>query len=229
VRGRQWHRLLGLGGQVCVVLTIIVSGGLVAERGVLAQVGVGALSVLAGMLFWYDRLLLQQANQRWYAYGAGLLMACAVSWELSALRQTEISWLTLAPATYLIVIAPFLSYDQRVSAHQVLARYCSFVGAALLLLPTLWLSFSGNNLQPTLILGSEALALLFLGIIMRRRFFVLSGAALVIVTAIHVLFFPALGIPLSAALAIVGALLLAIATALSLARHRLRSAWMQWQ
>src|SRR5436305_2037840 len=144
-RGQQWHRLLGLGGQVCVVLAIIVSGGLVAESGVLAQVGIGALLVLAGLLFWHGRLQSQQANLHWCNYGAGVLIACAVSWELAALHQMEIDWLTLAPATYLIVIAPFLSRDQNIAAHRALGRYCSLAGAALLLLPTLWLSFSVNN------------------------------------------------------------------------------------
>ena len=91
------------------------------------------------------------------------------------------------------------------------------------------LSFSESNLLPTLLLTGEALALLVLGVATRMRVFILSGAGLVIVGALRALFLPSLGIPPSLALSVLGLALLAIATGLSLARHRLQVAWKRWE
>jgi hypothetical protein len=223
------HTVLGLGGQVLVVLAIIRQGGLSADAGLLAHVGACSLNILVVLLFWHGCLQTREALRRWSTYSSGLLFSLVVTWELMALRQTHFDWLTLAPASYLVVVAPFLSRDEALPYHHRIGQVCSISGAALLLLPTLWLSFSHDNLQPTLFLAAEALALLLLGIVTRVRIFILSGAALVIVSAMHVLFLPSLGIPLSLALAILGGTLLAIATGLSLARHRLQIAWMRWE
>jgi hypothetical protein len=223
------HQVLGLGGQVGVVLLIIGQGGLLTASGLLAHVGAASLFVLAGLLFWWGRLQSQATRLRWCLYGVGLLLSFVISWELAALGQTHIDLLTLVPASYLIIVAPFLSRDEVLPYHYRVGQICAVIGAALLLLPSLWLSFSAENLQPTLILAGEALVLLLLGVGVRVRFFVLSGAGLVIVAAMHVLFLPSLGLPPSLALTILGGALLAIATALSLARHRLREVWMRWE
>lgn len=217
------YTLLGLAGQVFVVLAIIAQGGLVTNIGALGHVGVGVLLLLAVQLFWYGWV--QTARQPWTMYSAGLLVALAISWELSMLQQTRIEWLTLAPATYLIVVAPFLARDERVPNNHRIGQVCSILGSALLLLPTLWSSFSEASIQPTFILAGEALFLLLLGVGTHVRFFVLSGAALVVVSAMHALFLPSLGLPPSLALTIMGITLLALATALSLARHRVQAVW----
>lgn len=109
----------------------------------------------------------------------------------------------------------------------LLGQLCAIAGALLLLTPTLWLSFSQSDLPSTLILGTESLLLLLLGVITRIRIFVLCGAALVVVCAMHALFLPSLGLSPSLALATLGMTLLAIAAALSLARHRLQHIWSQ--
>jgi len=223
------HTVLGLGGQVLVVLAIIGQGGLSADTGLLAHVGAGSLGILALLLFWHGSLQTKEALGRWCLYSAGLLFSLVVPWELVAWRQTHIDWLTLAPATYLVVIAPFLSRDEALPYHHRIGQLCAMSGAAVLLLPTLWLSFNGDTLQPTLYLAAESLALLLLGMATRGRMFILSGAALVVVSAMHALFLPSLGIPPSLALAILGGTLLAIATGLSLARHRLQLAWTRWK
>lgn len=223
------HALLALSCQTFVVLVIITMGGLFASVGMLAHVGAGSLLVLATLLFWYARLQTNRQLRRWCGYCAGLFLSLVVSWELSAFHQTHLGWLTLVPATYLVIVAPFLTRDETLPNHHLVGQLCSIAGAALLLLPTLWLSFSAENLQPTLILAAESLALLLLGVGVQIRFFVLSGAGLIVVAAIHVLFLPSLGIPPSLALALLGGTLLAIATALSLARHRLRAAWSHWE
>ena len=79
---------------------------------------------------------------------------------------------------------------------------------------------------PTLILIGRALALLALGIVTRVRIFILSSAALVVVGTLRALF---LATPPSLALMLLGGILLAIATALFLARRQLRTAWNKWE
>jgi hypothetical protein len=218
-----FYTVLGLVGQLLVLLAIVGQNGLTSDAGVLGHVGVIVLLLLAIQLFWYGWT--QSVKQHWTAYGAGLLVALAIPWELSILHQTRIEWLTLAPATYLIVIAPFLSRDERIPDNHRIGQVCTILGSMLLLLPTLWSSFSDANIEPTFILAGEALALLLIGIGTRVRFFVLTGAALVVVSAMHALFLPSLGLPPSLALTIMGVTLLALATGLSLARHRVQAVW----
>ena len=211
-----------------VILIIIARGGIFAAGGLLVPVGVGALLVLAVLIFSVGLLDTNKAVRRLCNYSAGLLCSLVISWEFSAFGLNRADVLTVAPAVYLVVIAPFLSRTQILPHRQAWGRLCSIAGAVLLLLPILWISFSEGNLAPTLILAGEALALLLLGIGTRIRIFVLSGAALTIVGAMHALFLPSLGIPTSLALAILGGTLLAIATGLSLTRRRLRMVWSEW-
>jgi hypothetical protein len=242
------HDLLGLGGQSIVVLAIALQGGLFADAGMLVHVGAASLFVLAALLFAYGwmrthnvtpvipverddkgaaaRLQRAKVIQRWCYYSAGLLLSLVVSWELSAFRQTRLDVLLLAPASYLSVAAPFLMRDKLLPAHSKVGQVAAALGAALLLLPSLWFSFSESNLLPTLILVGEALVLLALGIVTRVRIFVLSSAALVVVGALRALF---LSTPPSLALMLLGGILLAIATALILARRQLRAAWSRWE
>jgi hypothetical protein len=161
--------------------------------------------------------------QRLYYYAAGLLPFLVVSWEWLAFGQTDLSLLSIAPATYLIVVSSFLSSDIVLPQRERLGGVCAISGAIVLLLPTLWSSFSQQNLFPALLLAGEALLLCLVGIGMRVRFFVLSGVALVIVSGIHILFLPSLGIPSFLALAISGGLLLVSATGLMLIRSRFAS------
>ena len=225
---KRLYQGLSISGQVLVILLIIGQGGLFATGGLLVPVGVGSLLVLSVLIFCVGLLDTNQAVRRMCNYAAGLLCSLVISWEFSAFGLNRVDVLTAAPAVYLVVIAPFLSRTQMLPQRQVWGQICSIVGAALLLLPILWISFSEGNLAPTLILAGEALGLLLLGIVMRIRIFVLSGAALTIVGAMHALFLPSLGIPTSLALAILGITLLGIATGLSLTRRRLRMVWGEW-
>ncbi|HEV2662642.1 MAG TPA: hypothetical protein VGU68_18700, partial [Ktedonobacteraceae bacterium] len=226
---KRLYRIVSIGGQVLVVLTSIANGALFATAGLLAHVGAGTLLVLAGLVFACGLVDADKTVRRLCNYSAGLLGALVCSWELAAFGLNHLDWLTLPPAVYLVVVAPFLSRDTALPRHQRWGQLCSIVGALLLLLPILWISFSEGNLAPTLILAAEALGLLLLGIITRIRIFVLSGAALTVVAAMHALFLPSLGIPTSLALAVLGVTLLAIASVLSMARHRIQSAWSGWQ
>ena len=221
------HRVFALGGQAGVVLAIIAQGGLSVDASPLVHVGAGALLILALLLFWYGSLQNAQTYRRYSYYGAGLLLSLVLPWELIAFRQTSLDLLALGPASYLAIIAPLLMRDESLPGHHRTGQVAAIVGAALLLMPTLWLSFNDNNLLPTLILAGEAMALLLLGIGTRMRIFVLSGAGLVIVAVLHSLFLQAFALPLS--LTMLGLILIAIATALSIARHRLQLAWRRWE
>ena len=225
---KRLYQGLSISGQVLVILLIIVQGGLFASGGLLVPVGVGSLLVLAVLIFSVGLLDSDQAVRRMCNYAAGLFCSLVISWEFSAFGLNRADVLTVAPAVYLVVIAPFLSRTQILPQRQVWGKICSIVGAVLLLLPILWISFNEGNLAPTLILAGEALGLLLLGIVTRIRIFVLSGAALTIVGAMHALFLPSLGIPASLALAILGITLLGVATGLSLTRRRLRMVWSEW-
>jgi len=243
------HAILGLGGQTIVVLTIIGQGGLTSNSPArLAHVGAGALLELALLLFWYGYLhtgivasanisandtqknleKLQQARvlQHWCYYVAGLLFSLVISWELLAFGQTRIDILLLAPASYLAVVAPFVMRDKTLPGRHWAGQVVALTGALLLLLPALWFSLSDSNLLPTLILLGESLALLLLGIPTRVRILILSSAALLLVGALRALF---LSTPPSLALMVLGVMLVVIATALYLVRHRLKIAWTHWE
>jgi hypothetical protein len=221
------HALVTIGGLVIVILAIILQGGLLPGAGMLAHVGTGSLCLLAAFLFWYGHvgrlqtLPLEPPMQHLCYYVAGLFPFLIVSWEWLAFGQTNVSLLSIAPATYLIVVTPFLSHDAVLPRREHLSGVCAISGAITLLLPTLWSSFSQQNLFPALLLASEALLLCLVGISIRVRFFVLIGVALVIISGIHILFLPSLGIPSFLALTISGGLLLVSATGLMLIRSHL--------
>ncbi len=150
----------------------------------------------------------------------------AGSWELSAFGQTRLDILLLAPASYLSVVAPFIMRDEMLPRRHLAGQVVALSGAVLLLLPALWFSFSDSNLTPTVVLIGESLVLLLLGIATRIRTFILSSAALLIVGTLRALF---LSTPPSLALMLLGVMLVVIATALFLVRHKLKIAWTQWE
>ncbi|GHO86124.1 hypothetical protein [Dictyobacter formicarum] len=209
-------------GQLLVVLCSFV---LMVNGGQASHIGAGSLAVFAGLILWWGQLQHDLPRQKLLRYIAGFLCSLAVSWELYTLGQTEPTILCTTPAVYLIIISPFIGRDVQLQQHQILGQICSIVGAMLLLGPTLWLSFQHTNVGPSLLLAGESITLLLLGFITRIRFFVLSSAALVIVTAIHVLFLPSLGIPTFLALFLLGILLVVLATTLLLVRPRLAAFW----
>lgn len=244
------HHLLSLGG-LCAVLFFAVSEGAISTgAGMLGQAGVLALLTLSLLLRLYglrapanlmrslpvyeselrraSRLAEVRALRQYCLYGVGGLLSLAVSWELLLWGQTRVDVLTLVPASYLIVIAPFILRDQALPARRTTGQWAALAGAALLLLPALWFSFVGTDTLPTLILLGEALLLLLLGLVMRMRIFILSSAALIIVGTMRLLF---ISMPPSVPLLLLafGGLLMALATVLILSRHRLQAAWNQWE
>lgn len=235
------HTLLSLGGLCLVLLVALSQGALSPDAGVLAQAGVLALVTLSILIFLYGLIHLLATTRKpspqhiervhmihhLCSYGSGLLLTLAACWELVVFHQTNVDMLTLVPASYLTILAPFLLRDRTVPARQIAGQVVSLVGAALLLLPALWLSFNGDLLLPTLVLLAESLVLLALGLIIRLRIFILSSAALMVVGTLRLLF---LSVPQSVPILLmaIGGLLVSLATGLILARHRLQHAWRRW-
>lgn len=228
---RLLHTIVAAGGECLIIMIIIGNDGLFSRSGLLAFVGAGSLLVLGLMVFFYGYLQTNLITRRTCDYLAAMLGALVISWVLSAFGQTNLDLLTLPPATCLIIITPLLLRDEVVPEHRVLGEIGAVVGATLLLLPTLWLSFSGDtgNMWYTLLLLGEALVLLLVGIGVGVRIFVLTGAGLIVIAALHALFLPSLGIPTPVALTLLGVTLLGVATGLSLLRRNLRTAWSQWE
>lgn len=244
------HNGLSLGGLCLVLLGAFNQGGLSPDAGSLAHAGVLALVTLSLLLGLYGlmypsnvartfsplltelqrkaRLDVARAVRHWCCYGAGLLLALAVSWELLAFHQTGVDVLTLVPASYLIVVAPFLLRDQALPERRTVGQIVALAGAALLLLPSLWSSFNGTELLPTLLLLAEALLLLVVGLLTRLRIFILSSAGLLVIGILRLLFL-AIQTYVPLLLMAFGALLILLATALILSRHRLQVAWSRWE
>ena len=244
------HNMLSLGGLFAVLMYALGQGALSTQAGELAQAGIFALVTLSVLLGLYGlahpstmahslshRLSATQRQARleaarvvchWCLYSAGMLLSLAVSWELLAFQQTRFDVLTLVPASYLIVLAPFLLRDTVLPDRHFVGQAAALIGAALLLLPTLWLSFNGADLLPTLLLLTEALVLLVLGLLTRLRIFILSSAALIVLGTLRLLF---LSISQSVPILLMafGSLLILLATTLILSRHRLQAAWRSWE
>lgn len=244
------HNALSLGGLCLVVLDALSQGALSANAGTLAQAGVFALVVLSLLLFFYglahpataarvlaegmsasqcvDKLDAAYAVCHWCMYGAGVLLSLAISWELLVFNVTQFDALTLVPASYLIVIAPFLLHDTALPERRFMGQVVALLGAALLLLPALWSSFNGSDLLPTFLLLAEALLLLVLGMLTRMRMFILSSTALIVLATLRMLF---LSLPPSGPIVLIvfGCVLILLATVLMLSRHRLQVAWSHWE
>jgi hypothetical protein len=173
----------------------------------------------------------------WCNYVAGLLLAVVVSWELAAFHQTRLDLLSLTPASYLSIVAAFMMRDEVLPQRHRVGQVVSLLGAALLLLPTLWLSFNDSNLLSTLILLGEAIALLCLGIVTRVRSQALPGSStldnatsstlvyvsvsMIIAGAMRALFLTGQGVPV--VLTAGGLILVAFATGLKVASVRFLS------
>jgi hypothetical protein len=201
------------------VLVLVVQASVITGVPTLHHIGAGAFGVLALLLVWLGYTQHRTSVRHWCNYGAGLLVALVVAWELIAFGQTKLDLLLLAPASYLSVIAPFLMRDKALKEGERIGQFVAGIGAALLLVPTGILSIIGNqqdNLLSTLLLLGEALSLFFLGIATRVRFFILGGASLVIVGTVRALFLPPSFIPIWIVLVISGGALLVGATILTL-------------
>lgn len=190
-------RVLAIGGQIGITLALLlVYGGPGASvRDI--QTGSLAVLVLVTLLLWLAFSQPRPTVRTWTLYIVGFLLSLLVSWELRILSGLSVDILLLPPASYLTVVAPFLLRDRTTPGSQRMGEMATIIGACGLLLPSLVLSniAQGNvgvfpaRLVSTLLLLAESLSLFTLGLLMRVRFFLLGGTALVVIGAIEALIY----------------------------------------
>lgn len=186
-------RLLGLGGQMLLVLLAVNWGGPSAPAP-LNQMGVVALLVLAVMLAWVGVLQYRPEMRRLCFYGAGLLITLLIPWESAIIFRPppSLDLLLLAPSGYLTIIAPWLMREQRRPALRYTGRTAAIVGALGLLVPACTLSLLDSPEQQwfsILLLLAVSLGLFFLGLTSHTNLFTYTGAALVVIGSIRGLFY----------------------------------------
>ncbi|HVB62352.1 MAG TPA: hypothetical protein VNE61_14245 [Ktedonobacteraceae bacterium] len=226
-------RALALGGQTLVVLFAFASS-VTPNQGAMVQAGVFSLLILTGLTAWFANMQPVWQRRFWSNYSAGLLLALAMMWELYALAGSTLPLevLIIPPASYLSVTAPFLIRAKTIPGGQPGGYIAAVIGSLALLLPSYLASLGSQGalgampgaLLAVLLLLGESLTLFLLGMMVRVRFFILGGAALVVAGAIRALFYaitstgePALLVWV--ALALSGMALLAGATFVTLSQH----------
>jgi hypothetical protein len=190
-------RVLALSGQTCIATALLLAYGGPATSPLALQVGAAALLILALLLLWLAYTQPSQRVRTWLLYGIGFLLALTCSWELRTLPGLTVDVLLLPPASYLLVIAPFLQRDKTLPGSQRVGQIVSLVGACGLFLPSFILSNVAQGsvgslparLVSTLLLLAESLGLFTLGMVTRVRYLLLGGTGLVVIGAIEALIY----------------------------------------
>ncbi len=182
------------------------------------QVVVAALVSLAVLL----TLLGREWKSRLTLYGAGELVALAITWEARWLGADNIQAFILAPGSYQLLMGALLPADKRVVHGVRLGQAASLVGALLLLLPTLVQSYQAEpNWAYALALALEALVITGAGVGIRSRTLVLVATAFVVLAAIRgAILAVQSGLPIPVVIGVLAVLLMGGATWLSLSARR---------
>jgi hypothetical protein len=218
VAGAQVHRWAGvLVGVGAVVAALIAPDAFMPRTGATQVVALALLS-LAGML----ALLGHDTSVRLLLYGAGELVALAITWEARWLGADNVQAFIIAPASYQLLIGTLLPADQRVRMGERLGQVAALAGALLLTLPTLGQSLQAEPTWPyALVLAVEALLIAGVGVGARSRLLVVVGSCFVGLAALRgaVLAIQS-GLPVPAVIAVLALLLMGTATWLSLRARR---------
>ena len=154
-----------------------------------------ALLSLAGMLAllsWRARSQLALLAQRpWFhlvLYLAGELAALAITWGARWFGADNPQAFVLAPGSYQLLVGAFLPADQQVPHARRIGQLASLAGALLLLLPTLYQTFTETGLTAQLVYGfvvlAESLMIIGLGVGTHLRLLILVGSAFVGIDAL---------------------------------------------
>jgi hypothetical protein len=191
-----------------------------------------SLLALAGMLWTVTPRLWEQvgtlAQRSWFRlvlYLAGELVALAITWTARFSGADNIQWFVLAPGTYQLLIGVFLPADQHVPYARRVGQFASLSGSLLLLLPTLYQSFTEPTLAAEVFYGSavfvEALIIIGLGVGTHLRSLVLVGSAFILIDALSVVGLALRsGVPIALVVGVLALLLIGLATWLSLRTRR---------
>jgi hypothetical protein len=180
-----------------------------------------ALLALAGML----ALLAQRPRFHLAIYVAGELVALAITWVARWAGADNVQAFVLAPGSYQLLVGAFLPADRRVPNARSIGQFASLTGSLLLLLPTLYQTFTEPSLTAEFIYGSvvliESLIIIALGVGIRSRLLVLVGSAFIGVDTLSgVALALQKGAPIALVVGIVALLLIGLATWLSLRTRR---------
>lgn len=219
--GMVVHLMAGylLAGGTALMATLLPGGFSPHEWQTLAAAF--ALLSLAGLL----ALAARQPRYHVALYGAGFLVALAITWGWRWLGAENPQAFILAPGSYLLLVGAFLPADRRVPEARPVGQATSLVGALALLLPTLYQSFTEPDLNFQLLYGlvvlGEALVIIVLGVGTRSRILTLTGSTFVgIDTLSGVGLALRSGVSPAIIFAVLAVLLIGAATWLSLRRPR---------
>jgi hypothetical protein len=190
-----------------------------------------ALLALAGMLLvlsWCLRHLFGFSPRSWLhltPYLARELVALSITWGARWLGADNPQAFILAPGSYQLIVGAFLPADRRLPYAQRLGQFASLTGALLLLLPTLYQTYTEPSLTFQLVYGLvvllEALVIVGLGVGIHSRLLVLVGSAFVGVDALGgVRLALQSGVPIPLVVGSVALVLIGVATWLSLRPRR---------
>lgn len=151
-----------------------------------------ALAGMLALLAWRARSQLALlAQQPWFhlaLYLAGELAALAITWGARWLGADNPQAFVLAPGSYQLLVGAFLPADRQVPHARRIGQFASLAGALLLLLPTLYQTFTEPGLTAQLIYGfivlAESLIIIGLGVGTRLRLLILVGSAFVGIDAL---------------------------------------------
>jgi hypothetical protein len=215
IRVHRWASLLVGAGAIL--------GGMTAQDAFTphaSQTGVLGVTLLslAGIL----AVLGRETSFRLALYGAGGLVALAITLGVRWLGADNAQAFILAPGSYLLLCGALLPADEAVEHGESWGAIASLLGSLLLLTITTAQSFQlDNNWIYAAALAVEALVVAGVGLGMRSRTLILVGSAFVVLAALRgAILALSTGVPVAVVLALASLLVLGAATWLSLRARR---------
>lgn len=158
-------------------------------------------------------------------YLSGELVALSITWVARWLGADNVQAFVLAPGSYQLLVGAFLPADLRVPHARRVGQFATLTASLLLLLPTLYQTYTEPSLTGEFIYGSvvlvESLVIIGLGVGTHTRLLVLVGSAFIgIDTLSGVALALKNGAPVALVVGFLALLLIGLATWLSLRMRR---------
>ncbi len=178
-----------IGAQILRVAGYLVAGGttLVAvfAPDAFTKASPSTLAVVFALLSLAGMLLRISRNPRYVLarYLAGLSAALAITWLARWLGADNPQAFIAAPGSYLLIVGAFLPADRRVQHAQRIGQFASLAGAMLLMLPTLYQTFTDPDPQFQLVYGLvllfESVLIIGLGVGLHSRTLIYVGSGFI--------------------------------------------------